>query len=337
MVKLKILLINDIHYCESKKYDKKQYGITYRDLYINNLIEEVYKEHVDLIVNTGDIVHDVNKLSINEISNILNVIQSTDIPQVIISGNHDRNIYNTEHGSFVSLFHKKSIRKVINESLIIDDMVFVPFMKSKELIAELERLYNELKGKDMLMFGHFGLDFAIPGFSDDILPYIEVKEFLSIYRQVYLGHLHLISSKDNVKYTGSLTTHNFSDRYVNGKFLNKSGYTIIDTDTLDERFIQTNDKLPIFIENPDISELESDKYYYVITDNADKYKLSNVLYVNVKKDIVINKNEVKYELDKIHISDDIISVFIEQGINEFEDKETAMNIINYIRYQYTDT
>ena len=380
-MKIKILFYNDIHYTESRKFDKKIDNISYRDYAINELIKHINKvaeeENIDLIVNTGDVIHDTSKINMNEISNILNIFHSTTKKAtIIISGNHDINHYETENGSFVSMFNNPYITKVITSPLIqkYDDviLVFVPYYKAKTMVEKLEELYKHLKGtkKPIIMFGHFGFDFALPIFNpeqEDIVEYDKVKDFMSIYTKVFLGHLHFKYSQDNIEFTSTATTHNFTDSFnFNTKTYNNDiGYSILDTNNMKLDFYPTHDFLPTFMEvNLDSTNIEDlanyisskkiediveyvtsnkiyNSYFYLRLNTTNKHidaqiynylKLDNILSISIKSSQEkINKNYVKQQLNNIDKIDNVVDFFINEGLKEFDNKEKALKVINKIK------
>lgn len=378
---IKILFYNDIHYTESRKFDRKADNITFRDYAINELIKHINKvaeeENVDLIVNNGDVIHDTSKINMNEISNILNIFHSTTQKDtVIISGNHDINHYENEYGSFISMFNNPYITKVITSPLIqkYDDVIlaFVPYYKARTMVEKLEELYKYLKGskKPIIMFGHFGFDFALPIFNpeqEDIVEYDKVKDFMSIYTKVFLGHLHFKYSKDNIEFTSTVTTHNFTDSFnFNTKVYNNDiGFSILNTDTMTTNFYSTIDYLPVFMEVDldstnieDLSDYISSKqikdvveylsnnkvynsYFYLRLNTNNKHidtqiynslKLDNILSISIKTNQEsINKNYVKQQLNNIDKIDNVVDFFINQGLNEFDNKEKALEVITKIK------
>jgi hypothetical protein len=313
----------------------------------------------------------------NEISNILNIFHSTTKKDtIIISGNHDINHYENEYGSFVSMFNNPYITKVITSPLIQEHndviLVFVPYYKARTMVEKLEELYKCLKGskKPIIMFGHFGFDFALPIFNpeqEDIVEYDKVKDFMSIYTKVFLGHLHFKYSKDNIEFTSTVTTHNFKDsfNFNTQTYNNDIGYSILDTNTMTTKFYNTFDFLPVFMEvDLDSTNIEDlvdyisskqiadsveylsnnkvyNSYFYLRLNTNNKHidtqiynslKLDNILSISIKTNQEsINKNYVKQQLNNIDKIDNVVDFFINQGLNEFDNKEKALEVINKIK------
>jgi len=263
---MKIGVFTDIHFTESKGYDRRQNGITKRDLNLVNVLNETAKKmienNVDVIVFGGDLIHEISSLHTHEslfIKNaIVNFQKKVDKPLYIITGNHDIKYYDLEYGSYTSLFEGYPNITVIKDKQyyeLVDEKheavyYLVSYAKNDEMVGILKDIYNKAINsnyKNKYIIGHFaesqGMTIFNEEINDDIIDFNLIKGYTKEFNKIWLGHLHFRETHGNIEYIGSISTHSFSDKEDlykgNGRMVNNVGFVVIEGDK--DIFISTYD------------------------------------------------------------------------------------------------
>lgn len=98
----KIMITSDIHYLSDKLHDDDlayQYMLSnsdgrltqYCDVILSAFIEEVLQQKPDVLIISGDLSFNGEKLSHQDLADKLNVLYENNIPVLVLAGNHDIN------------------------------------------------------------------------------------------------------------------------------------------------------------------------------------------------------------------------------------------------------
>lgn len=222
----KVLFIGDPH-LKITRFDLAKQFLSW----INSVIE---KEKPDLVVNLGD-TFDTHAVVRSEVMTefMLHVEQvKKTCPYVYLLGNHDQ--YKPNDATYHALSHLKGKIKdfyIIDETVDLFDMTFVPYIHNKDLFPKKSLpicvAHQTFRGAD------FGDITTKDGVDADSIEQCEL---------VISGHIHkkqrLDGQRVQVLYVGSPFSQSASD-------INQTkGVSIIDTKTLKEKFISS--PLPVW-------------------------------------------------------------------------------------------
>lgn len=169
---LKIVHFTDLHY-----------GSTIHESELKNVIDNINKQHPDIVIFTGDLVEEKVELTNTEIENLINELNRIEANTGLyaVKGNHD---YSSEY--FDTIFEKTSFKVLMNES----DLIYYNSVTPIRIV-----------GVDDLLRGtpDYGKAFAT---DQETIPYTillihepdqieKIKDDYPDYNIVFAGHSHL--------------------------------------------------------------------------------------------------------------------------------------------------
>lgn len=188
------------------------------------------------IIQTGDIF-DIRKLVhfqtiqwTNE--NFFKKIKDNNIKLFVISGNHDCVFRNTNEINSVRLLCPVTtvVVDMLPETITIDStrIDLYPWINPENLAPSL-KFANESTSKYAV--GHFEFS-GFPMHPGTIAEKGMNHKSFSNYEQVFSGHFHTVSQKDNIQYTGTPCQMNWSD------WNDPKGFWVLDTVTGKKEFVR---------------------------------------------------------------------------------------------------
>jgi DNA repair exonuclease SbcCD nuclease subunit len=164
-----------------------------------------------MILFLGDFHHHRNSININTMNVSLRLLEQLDslrLPVIFILGNHDLYHKDKRTLSSVKYIEKFTNFNLIKNTVVIDDVAFVPWLMTDE-----HRNMQKLKTKYVM--GHFEL----PTFYMNAM--VEMPDHGSEVRatafaaidHVFTGHFHKRQTKGNVSYIGNAFPHNYADSW----------------------------------------------------------------------------------------------------------------------------
>ena len=227
-----VALLGDTHFGASKAspiisaHFKKfyQYFFEYLD-----------KNEITTIIQTGDMfdqrkdVHFSTIKWVNE--NFFTPIKAYDIKLYVIAGNHDCQYKNTNEINSVSLLCPRGTTVVdqFPMTVVLDDtkIDLYPWVNESNHIVTLALAKTS---KSKFAVGHFEFS-GFPMHPGTIAETGMSHSLFANYEQVFSGHYHTVSQKDNILYTGTPCELTWSD-YGDSK-----GFWVLDTETGKREFI----------------------------------------------------------------------------------------------------
>lgn len=174
----------------------------------HNATVNLFREIVDLclsrdiltIYHLGDFFHEkkyTNQKTLDCAYAIADVIKSLEM--IVITGNHDVYYKEGTQPSSLKCFCNTPNIRVISETITLSNTILVPW-KCK------------IPTKGLFCFGHFDINEFPMNSSSSICKEGSLnKDMFKGYKQVYSGHFHTPSQKDNITYIGSAFQQSFND------------------------------------------------------------------------------------------------------------------------------
>lgn len=266
---MKIVLLGDTHF--GVRNDSKIFHAYMRRFYTEQFFPTLLERGIKTIFQLGDLFDRrkyVNFYTLHQCRDyFFDPMMNYEIEMVTLLGNHDifwRDNLNVNSPSLLlETYDNVRVIQTPANLMGIDIIPWICKENEKDILnfiklsqAKLCLGHFELEGFEMMkgLESHGGMD----------------RKILSKYEQVFSGHFHTKSNKDNVMYLGTPYELFWND------YNDPKGFFIFDTDTLEVEFIQNND--PMFI-----------KYYYDDgnTTNIDP-KIIKDKYVKL---VVVNKKD----------------------------------------------
>ena len=318
----KIILLGDVHFdCRSSSVNFLEYQ---RKFYENQFIPYCVKNNITTIIQLGDLFDKRQSINFRSLyqakAMFFDLLQKHGITLHVFVGNHDLfylesleidspSLLLTEYDNII--IHKKP------NTISIDSVQFdlIPWV-CKENYEEVMKFVHGSHSDYCL--GHFGFaGFAMYRgmISEEGFETTPFKK----YKRVWSGHYHTRSQSGNIEYIGTPTEFNWQDCD------DPRGFTVFDTQTLEQEFIQNDYTMFTKIEyNEDVFDYDSFNYESL------KEK-----YVKV---IVVNKaNAARYDafLQKVYESKchDVTIVenfqnFTEGEVEEDIELEDTIEVVN---------
>lgn len=211
---------------------------------IQMLLDEARNKKCEQIIFLGDLFDRrkvTDNMDIKAALEIKHAIEKTNIPTIMLCGNHDTYFKTSLQPNMIDMIFKASecITTVTNSICTAGSQIFVPWMNptnSEELKNSiLERLANE--SKDTFdVFGHFemvGFELSPGNIAKDGLD----PDIFKKARNVISGHYHVKSQHGNVTYVGTPYCLTW------GEFLSDHGYHILDLDTGSLKFYPIDNQM----------------------------------------------------------------------------------------------
>lgn len=279
---MKVAILGDVHGGASKSSDiihdymEKSYAFFFD--YLN-------QHNIKTIVQEGDLYDDRKVVYFNTLYRFndyfIKPLETHGIDMYVIAGNHDVVHRNTNRINSVRLLKTKRMHVVdmVPETISLGSvkMDLYPWINTENYDASMAFCRESTS---QYACGHF--EFAqFPMHPGSIAEKGMSHELFGKYEEVYSGHYHTISQKDNVLYTGTPCQLNWSD------WNDPKGFWILDTETGKREFIQ----------NP-YTLFEKISYVEGMT-----YDFNNVTDKYVKIVILESKNQKKFDafLDNVNL------------------------------------
>jgi len=288
---MKLLVFADLH------LGKNRSNSDFLDLdkkVIDSICESVYNHKIEKVIFLGDLFHSRSESTPKTMGvarQILDKLNSLNIPIIMIIGNHDEYYNNVRDANYYRIFDGLFKNITFVEDFMKDDgFLHVGWMQS----PEDEEKYKELSKNYKWIFGHFEFKGA------EMSEHYKTKEGLendNTDAYIFSGHIHQRSRQGRLHYIGSPYPHTW-----HGKNRQDYVYVIIDTDTEDIKYVDLH------------------LYYY------NEYKLQNLLMMiamdkeRIKKEMRHSETRIKIDvpLDERQLSD--IKIFF----NTFKPKNLLM-------------
>lgn len=280
---MKVAILGDVHGGASKSSDiihdyfAKFYGFFYD--YLND-------NGIKVIIQEGDLYDYRKEIHFNTIYRFkeyfLDPLEKNGMTMCVIAGNHDVLYKNTNRINSVRLLATPNMRVVdmVPERVFIGTVAFDLFpWINKENIEESLKFAKESTSEYAI--GHF--EFAnFPMHAGTIAETGMNHKLFSNYKEVFSGHYHTISQKDNIQYTGTPCELTWSD------WADPKGFWILDTEIGVKEFVRN--PYTLFEK---ITYVEGMSYDF--TQVKDKY---------VKIIVVDNQNQKKFDafLDNVKLN-----------------------------------
>lgn len=229
----KIVLLGDTHFCASKSSDVIH---DYMEKFYNFFFDYIKKEKIINLIQLGDLFDNRKFVYYNTLyrtkSYFFDRLSDLNINSYILSGNHDVLFKNTNRINSISLLADRysEIIDIQPKTILIDGtpIDFFPWINSENLDTSV-KFARESNSKYAM--GHF--EFAgFPMHPGTVADHGMSHTLFKKYDQVFSGHYHTVSQKDNILYTGipyELTWSDLDD---------PKGFWVFDTDTGEKEFIR---------------------------------------------------------------------------------------------------
>ena len=326
----KIAIISDTHF--GIKNDVL-YMLDYQEkFYKNEFFPYILKNGIKTIIHAGDLFDRRKYINFNTLMRtkkmFLDILLENDIKMYIIPGNHDVYAKNTNEVNSLDMLLKEypnviQLHEPIVKNLEGTNFLFLPWINMENYQSSME--FVATNSADILV-GHLELSgFEMyAGVKND---HGMDKELFSKFDQVWSGHFHHKSQKDNISYLGAPMEFTFADCN------DPRGFHVFDCQTKELTFHQNPHKI-------------YEKFYYddstkenqkIISD----YDVSNFegkivrLVVSKKTNTILFENFVdriyKHNLVDLTIIHDM-SEFIdtEEDLEELKDKSTKELMDSYV-------
>jgi len=228
-----VALLGDVHGGASKSSDiihdyfSKFYGFFF---------DYLDKHNIKTIIQEGDLYDIRKEIHFNTIYRFreyfLNRLDEFDIEMIAIAGNHDVLYKNTNRINSVRLLATKQMRVVdmLPETILIGSKTFdlYPWINPENL-SESVRFAKESTSDYAV--GHFEFS-GFPMHPGTIAESGMNHSIFKKYEQVFSGHYHTISQKDNILYTGTPCELTWSD------WNDPKGFWVLDTESGIKEFVE---------------------------------------------------------------------------------------------------
>ena len=277
----KVILLGDTHFGATRSSDIVH---DYMSLFYTDLFEYMNTHSIKHIIQEGDKFDRRSEVHFNTLYRtekyFFNRLVEHDIKCYAIAGNHDCLYKNTNKINSISLLKHPQIHVVdlVPKTIKIDGVPIdlYPWI-NQENLDKTKKLAQSPKSK--IAIGHF--EFAnFPMYPGSISEGGMDHSIFTQYEQVFSGHYHTQSNKDNVFYTGTPYELNWSD------YNDPKGFWVLDLDTMEKTFVQNRHQLfqkIIYVEDMsfDFSSVK-DKYVKLIVGTKISQKKFDTFIDSVK-------------------------------------------------------
>lgn len=266
---MKVCLLGDTHF--GIRNDSKVFHAYMRRFYTDQFFPTLLERGITKIFQFGDLFDRrkyVNFYTLDQCRDyFFDPMMNYEIEMVTLLGNHDifwREKLDVNSPSL--LLERYDNVRVVQTPTNTMGIDIIPWI-CKENEQDIYKFISQSTSR--VCFGHFELE----GF--EMMKGMEShggmdRSILSKYEQVFSGHFHTKSNKDNIMYLGTPYELFWND------YKDPKGFFILDTDTLEIEFIQNND--PMFI-----------KYYY---DDSNAINIDpKIIKDKYVKLVVVNKKD----------------------------------------------
>jgi DNA repair exonuclease SbcCD nuclease subunit len=340
---MKIALLGDTHF--GVRNDSKIFHKYMEKFYTEVFFPTLQERGIDNIIQLGDLFDRrkyVNFYTLEQCKRyFFDVIESKGYVMYTLLGNHD--IFWREKldvNSPTLLLEAYSNIHIIQEPVVLDNYDVIPWMckdNEKQILEFIE------KSTRPYCFGHFELK----GF--EMSKGIENHEgmessILSKYKQVFSGHFHTKSNKENIMYLGTPYELFWND------YKDPKGFYIWDTVTNEIEFIQNPDPMFVKIYYDDTNAVTfdmdvTDKYVKLVVVNKKNFSLFDnfvdSLYNRNPAEIKIieDMSEFEAEVDDGNINVEDTMTLLSDYVDAVEtdaDKDRLKNILKELYIEAHD-
>jgi len=317
---MKIWQITDTHFGKGAIQTEK--WLNMMSSYFYDFLIPILKKHVkpgDVLLHLGDVYDNRTSINVKVLNKVINIFEdlSKILPVHILIGNHDNfNLSDNDINSVASIRNINNIYTYSEPTLKTfgnTKCLLLPWVYGKNNEKEVLAAYND---KAKILFCHSDLN----GARTQVNPtrpisktICELDDF-SGYTKVYSGHIHIRQTISNFSFIGA-PYH--MDRNDIG---NEKGITVVDPDTLQEKFI------------PNTFSPKFNKIYIDTIEDLDtidkNYVNNNYVDLIIKNSLIIKDNKARLKIDDILSKSNFETVdYIDDVINETND-EANDNIIS---------
>ena len=315
----KIALLGDTHFGASKHSEQVH---VYMAKFYKFFFKYLESNSIDNVIQLGDL-YDIRKYVhistikwVNEV--FFNPIENNKINLFVIAGNHDVAYKNSNYINSVSVLCPDSV-VVIDikpETIKICDTYFdmYPWINVENLDASLKKSKDS---SSRFAIGHFELK-GFPMNPGTIAESGMSHTVFANYEQVFSGHFHTISQRDNIQFTGTPCELNFSD------CSDPKGFWVLDTVTGVKEFIRN--PYTLFEK---ISYIEDMKYDF--TQVCEKYIKINIVEKKCQKkfDLFLDNINMNKPHD-VKIIESSISASVNDAVKMTDLVSTDIMILTFI-------
>lgn len=221
---MKVAIIGDLHFgVRSGNED----FFSFQCNYIDHFIDECVAKGVEVIVNPGDFFDVRKSMNIRVLDYVrtrfAKKVQESGIKWYFVPGNHDTYFKHTNAITAMRAFDGLPLIKVFEEPITLlfaggRKVLMMPWLDDN-LSQNLET-YIKNSGADY-MFGHLELA-GFPMYANNVAEHGLSIDTFKQFKQVWTGHYHTISQRQNIQYIGSpyhLTWGDVPDDVNRGWFL----------------------------------------------------------------------------------------------------------------------
>ena len=222
----KVVILGDTHFDYSKS---NPIFHSYFKKFFSYMFSYMEKNSIKYLIQEGDLFDNKREIRFTTIKEVneyfFQPIKDLGIDTYVISGNHDTLYKNSSEVNTISLLCPDYITIVDKEpkTLIIGSSTFdlYPWINDSNIDSSTKLAK---KSKSDYAIGHF--EFAgFPMYPGMISESGMNHTTFSKYKQVFSGHFHTISNKDNICYTGTPYELNWTDCG------DTKGFWVLDTET----------------------------------------------------------------------------------------------------------
>lgn len=243
------------------------------------VFQETEKRGIEHVIFAGDLFHDRHKINTYAYDQTYQILSEfgKKMEIYLLIGNHD--MYYRTNRNISSIKPFREFATVIEEPQTLNvaglSIDFMPYTENP--VQDLKKSFPK---RAEVLVGHLALAGAtlntlsgVKYRTESLVEDIEEvpQDALSSYRKVFLGHFHARQQvSPEIEYLGSPLQLSY------GEAMDKKGFTILDTDTLDTEFVENTKSPRYFIipSNMDISEFDvKDGYVRIITDQSSRINL----------------------------------------------------------------
>jgi len=208
---MKLAIFSDIHIHDYKSLASYANGFNSRLLelfdHLSALVDDINSQKPDLVIFLGDIfdIKGVVKPSVG--IEVFDILSRLEAPIYAIAGNHDMEADNIQSTSVNFIKYLNINNKVFNQPTLIDDMLFVPYVKTK---TEFLDILIKYKDKFQYLFSH---QLILPNYLYNKSEEILYQDIMNIAGSIYIfnGHNHASFTHHRLYNVGSPFKHNFND------------------------------------------------------------------------------------------------------------------------------
>jgi DNA repair exonuclease SbcCD nuclease subunit len=318
---LKSIIISDIHLSGYKKdklhpesllperlhYIKKNLGL---------VVEKYHEYKADNIVILGDIFDDKDLLY-SKSANIFQefLMDTQEIPIIIVQGNHDSKDYENPEESLLNIFSNYPNVDIVYNYQKYDNIIFMGYKKNQRFIETMNDImesYQPGMEEDMILFGHFDLNGAQLSNGAFLNAPVKLKDLSNYFSFIISGHIHKPQELDykykneipsKFIYVGSPIQTNWGERGEDKRIL------FFDSETL------KYEEIPTYYKKHKVFKIETDEDLDLLKQVKEE-SLDEDTHIRVVSNLDFSDE------DKKVLKENNVTLFIDKKI----ERERSVNI-----------